>query len=141
MNTKSTIDTASSGISSAEKIVSLFISSFSNADYDQMNELLAENVVSYITNAEASVNKLQGRSAFMGSIPCDVTNVKPQVRITQLLTVKHNQVLVMVEVKAERKGKKLHNHAAYLINVENGKISEIWMVEALPAYSDEFWKS
>lgn len=36
-------------------------------------------------------------------------------------------------------GKTKHNHAAYLSRVQDGQVTELWMVEALPAYSDEFW--
>lgn len=128
-------------LSSVERVVSDFINSFSKGSFTKVEKLLAKNVISYITNAEAKVNKLRGRAGFMGSIPSDITTVKPKVKITQILSVKRNQVLVMVDIKAKRKGKKLHNHAAYLINVKNGKITEIWMVDALPAYSDKFWKS
>jgi len=45
----------------------------------------------------------------------------------------------MVEIRAERGGKTLHNHAAYLSLVQEGQVTELWMVEALPAYSDDFW--
>jgi len=35
-------------------------------------------------------------------------------------------------------GKTLHN-AAYLSPVEEGQVTELWMVEALPGRSDDFW--
>lgn len=46
----------------------------------------------------------------------------------------------MVEIKAERKGRTLHNFAAFLMDVRKGRIQAMRMVEALPAYSDAFWK-
>lgn len=46
----------------------------------------------------------------------------------------------MVEIGAERKGRSLHNYAAFLIDVKDGKIEATRMVEALPAYSVAFWK-
>ena len=125
-----------------EKIISDFVNAFDKADYKKIQGLLANNVMSYVTNPEGGVNLLKGRDAFMENINMlDVKSVSPRVDITQLLKINQNQGMVMVEVKAKRKGKTLHNHAAYLINVTNGLISEIRMVEALPAYSDEFWKS
>lgn len=130
-----------SNLSAAELIVTDFINSFTSGDFGKVKDLLAENVTAYITNADAKVNELKGPLAFMASIPNDILTIKPKVAITQLLSINSNQILVMVEVKAQRKGKELHNHAAYLMNVNEDKISEIWMVEALPAYSDEFWKS
>ena len=35
----------------------------------------------------------------------------------------------------------LHNHAAHLLFIRSGQIGEGWMVEALPAETDEFWGS
>ena len=43
------------------------------------------------------------------------------------------------EVKAERKGRELHNFAAFLARVPDDRITDLWMVEARPAYSAEFW--
>ena len=45
----------------------------------------------------------------------------------------------MVEIYAERKERTLHNFAAFLA-VGADQLRELWMVEALPAYSDEFWR-
>mgnify|MGYP003598380111 CR=1 FL=1 len=39
----------------------------------------------------------------------------------------------------ERHGKDLHNFPAFLARVADRQIAELWMVEARPAYSDEFW--
>ena len=43
--------------------------------------------------------------------------------------------------QARRKGRELHNFAAFLMDIAEGKIRQMRMVEALPAYSDEFWKA
>ena len=45
----------------------------------------------------------------------------------------------MVESRAERGGRDLHNFGAFLAEVCDGKVTRLWMVDALPAYSDEFW--
>jgi hypothetical protein len=45
----------------------------------------------------------------------------------------------MVEIRADQAGKRLHNFAAFLARAPAGAIAELWMVEARPAYSDEFW--
>ena len=60
------------------------------------------------------------------------------VTVTQSVTVAEDQVLAMVEVKATRNGRSLHNHAAFLSRFAHGRIAELWMVDALPSYSDEF---
>ena len=45
----------------------------------------------------------------------------------------------MVEIRAERGGDRLHNHAALLARVAAGRVTHLWMVEAQPAHSDVFW--
>jgi ketosteroid isomerase-like protein len=47
--------------------------------------------------------------------------------------------MTTIEVKAERKGRTLHNFAAFLAHVSEGKVAQLWTVNAKPAYSDEFW--
>ncbi len=127
--------------SAAETLVRHFIDAFAKADLTEMAACLAEDVQSHITNAEGGVTLLPGRAAFMESIRAlDVATVRPQVRITQILSIQPDQVMVMVEIKAERKGRKLHNFAAFLMEIESDAIATIHMVEALPAYSDSFWK-
>ena len=127
---------------SAEAIVSGFIEAFGQADYQKMSDLLANDVESYVTNAQGGVDRVDGRDAYMQNIKAfDYAKVRPAVTITQILTVKPGQVMAMVEIKAERKGRKLHNFAAFLMNVRDARISQMRMVEALPAYSDAFWNA
>jgi hypothetical protein len=46
----------------------------------------------------------------------------------------------MVEIRAGRGGRELHNFGAFLSRIDGeGRIVDLWMVDALPAYSDEFW--
>ena len=47
--------------------------------------------------------------------------------------------MTMVAIRATRRGLDLHNHAAFLTRVVDGRVAELWMIEAEPAYSDEFW--
>ncbi|HSJ74334.1 MAG TPA: hypothetical protein VK904_08450 [Miltoncostaeaceae bacterium] len=56
-----------------------------------------------------------------------------------MLEVDERLVLAMVEIRAERRGDHLHNHAAFLARLEEGRITHLWMVEAQPAHSHEFW--
>ena len=50
-----------------------------------------------------------------------------------------DQALVMTEVRARRGDRTLQNFAAHLLRVADGKIVEMYMVDAKPAESDEFW--
>lgn len=125
---------------SPEAVVKCFIGAFAEYHYDKMAECLADNACFHITTADGDSKLVQGADAFMASVrKMDIKTVQPHVAITQLLTVSDNQVMFMIEIKAERKGRKFHNFAAYLVEVEDGRISHMHMVEALPAYSDSFW--
>lgn len=127
--------------SSLENLIAEFITTFTKVDYAKMEKLLTPHLTSYITNAEGGVDKVQGRDAYLQRIRAmNMESVKFNIRMTQLVTIKSDQGLVMVEIKADRNGKSLHNFAAFLINVKDNLIDEMWMVEALPAYSDTFWK-
>jgi hypothetical protein len=57
--------------------------------------------------------------------------VSDRARITRDLFGAH--------VRAERQGRTLHNFAGFLTRVAEGRITELWMVDAKPASSDEFW--
>ncbi|OGT46273.1 MAG: hypothetical protein A3E83_09105 [Gammaproteobacteria bacterium RIFCSPHIGHO2_12_FULL_41_20] len=126
----------------AEAIASQFVKAYAAADHAHMKKLLAESIVSYITNAKGEADIIHGKDALMKRIgQSDVAGIKPLLTVTQMLTVKSGQVLFMVEIKAQHDKKTLHNHGAFLLDIENKQITAIRMVDALPAYSDEFWKT
>ena len=63
-----------------------------------------------------------------------------RVTLTQRpVVVDDSSVLVMVEVRAAKSGRTLHNVAAHLLRVTNDQVTEWWMIEAKPAESDQFW--
>jgi len=114
------------------------IDAYSANDQAAIRALLADDIVAYITNADAGVDRVDGADAYMGRLP-DVSGAEYSVSVRQSVTVAADQVLAMVEVKAARNGRALHNHAAFLSRFVDGRIAELWMVDALPSYSDEFW--
>ena len=69
----------------------------------------------------------------------DLSEAELQTQITQVLGIDDERVMTMIAIRAARKGKDLENYAAFLARVSDGKVAELWMVEAQPAYSDEFW--
>jgi hypothetical protein len=71
----------------------------------------------------------------------DLGSARFGVEITQSVGVRPDLAMVMVEIHAARGERTLHNHAAHLLYTREGKGSEWWMVEALPAASDAFWSS
>ena len=122
-------------------IAERFLGAFSAADFEGMRALLAEDLLAYITNAEGGVDRVEGRDAYLGRIEAmDLPSARFSVEPTQPpVAVDADLVLVMVEVRAERGGRSLHNFAAHLLRIYDGRISEWRMVDAKPAESDEFW--
>lgn len=122
----------------AASVFRQMIAAFGAGDLEAMRDLLADDVVAYITNAEAGVDRVEGADAYLSRVP-DVSGARYSVDVTQVVTVADDQALGMLEIKAERDAKTLHNHAAFLTRARDGQITELWMVDALPADSDEFW--
>lgn len=123
-------------------IVRRFIDALNNADLAGASEFLAQDVVADITQADASTAQLTGREAYMAAIEAlDLPAVRPTIKAIQIVEVSGNQAMAMVEIKAQRKGRRLHNFTAQLMTIADGLIHRIWMVDALPAESDFFWKA
>ncbi|MEM8561987.1 MAG: nuclear transport factor 2 family protein [Pseudomonadota bacterium] len=122
-------------------VVAGFIEALDAANISALQNYLSEDLVSDVTQPDGSVATLVGRSNYIDAIEAmDLPVVRPSIKATQIAPVSDEQVLVMIEVRAIRKNHTLHNCAAFLMNVVAGSISRIWMVEALPAESDRFWK-
>lgn len=118
-----------------------FIEAFSAADFEAMRSLLAPDLIAWVTNAAGEMDKAEGSDAYLQRIEAmDLPSARFSVTLTQPpVTVEPNRVLLMVEVHAERAGGTLHNFAAHLLEVEDGRISQWWMADAKPAESDRFW--
>lgn len=122
-------------------VVRGFVDAFGSTDLAAIGSFLAPDLVAEVTQPDGGTAQLQGRDAYMASIEAlDLPSVRPSITATQIAQVTTDQVMVMIEIKAARKGRKLHNFAAFLMRVFGGHIARIWMVEALPAESDAFWK-
>ncbi|MBV9411519.1 MAG: nuclear transport factor 2 family protein [Acidimicrobiia bacterium] len=117
----------------------LFVA-YGRGDLDAVRAALADDVVSHITNASGGTDRVEGADGFMDRLP-DVSGATWSTAVTQVAQVDDERVMTMIEVKASRKGKELHNFAAFLTRIAGSKVQELWMVEARPAYSDEFWSA
>jgi ketosteroid isomerase-like protein len=115
------------------------IAAFSAQSEEGMRAALAEDMTAYVTNAEGGVDQVDGRDAYLRRLLA-LKAPSLNASVTQSVSVAHDQALVMVEIRAERKGRSLHNFAAFLATVRDEQVTELWMVEALPAYSDQFWQ-
>ncbi|MGH8986275.1 MAG: nuclear transport factor 2 family protein [Acidimicrobiia bacterium] len=122
-----------------ERVMRALIDAFAARDEQGMRSALADDITAYVTNAGGGVDPVHGRDAYVARL---LTLKAPElsVGVTQAVTVAPDQALTMVEITADRGGKRLHNFSAFLATVTDGQVVELWMVEALPEYSDEFWK-
>ena len=120
-------------------VVLRFIRAFEAGDLAALGELLAPDFVGHVTTADAGVRAVD-RDAYLDSVRAmDVPTANLDLEVPNIVDVDAHRVLVMVVVRARRSDRTLHNFSGQLAAVNNGKLTELWMVEALPAESDEFW--
>jgi ketosteroid isomerase-like protein len=102
---------------------------------------LAPDVVSHIANADGGTDRIEGADPILaGVLAMDPVTAGLDMRLTQSpVVVEADGVMVMVEVRAARKGRTLHNYAGHLLRLAGGRIVEWHMVDAKPAESAAFW--
>ena len=125
-----------------ESVALELIEAFGAIDLERLRSLLADDLRAYITNAEGGVDEVLGGDEYVHRVEAmDLPSAEFRVDVTQAVAVRPETVMVMVEIHAARGGRTLHNHAAHLLYVRDGTVSEWWMIEALPAESDAFWSA
>ncbi|MBN9622143.1 MAG: nuclear transport factor 2 family protein, partial [Actinobacteria bacterium] len=100
-------------------------------------------IVAWVTDSEGQMQRLEGRDDYLGRVEAmDLPAARFTLELTQApVAVGPDLVMLMVEVQAERGGRRLHNFAGHLLRIEGEQIAEWWMVDAKPAESDAFWAS
>jgi ketosteroid isomerase-like protein len=126
------------GTTSAETVARNLFESYAAGDIDAVRTSMADDMVGWITNREGGVDRTDGADAYLSRLP-DLSEAELEARITQVLGIDDQRALTMVAIRATRRGMNLENYAAFLTRVVAGRVVELWMVEAQPAYSDEFW--
>ena len=121
-----------------EKLARRLFESYGEGDLETMRGCMADDMIGWITNAEGGVDRTDGADAYIARLP-DLSEAELKTRVTQVLGIDDERVMTMIAIRAERRGKSLENYAAFLARVSDGLVAELWMVEAQPAYSDEFW--
>ena len=118
-----------------------FLRAFAAADFPAMRSLLADDLRAYITNAEGGIDVVEGADEYLGRIEAmDLPAANFTLEQTQRpVPIDSDRALVMVEVRAEKGDRALHNYAAHLLRVADGRVTEWQMVDAKPAESDRFW--
>jgi hypothetical protein len=129
------------GLKSAESVGRELIEAFCAADTQRMRSLLADDLRAYVTNREGGVDEVGAEEYLQRVAAMDLPGAQLKLTITQTVAPRPEMVIAMVQVNAARGDSTLHNHAAHLLFVRDGLVSEWWMVEALPAESDAFWSS
>jgi ketosteroid isomerase-like protein len=117
------------------------LAAFNAGDLDRMRELLAPDLVAWVTNADGEADRVTGRDAYLNRIAAmDLPGAQYRVTPTQSpAAIDEHLVLLMVEIRAERDGRRLHNFAAFLLRVDEDRVTEWRMADAKPAESDQFW--
>jgi ketosteroid isomerase-like protein len=126
---------------STSALIDRFVECFNNADLGAMRAALADDAVAFITGPDGNPLRLDGADTYIAALGAmDLPNVDYSVELTQApMLLGDDQALIMTEVRARRGDTTLQNFAAHLLRVADGKIVEMYMVDAKPAESDAFW--
>jgi len=126
---------------STSSLIESFVGSFNRGDLTAMRAALADDAVAFVTGPDGSPVRLDGADLYIAALDAmDLANTGYSVTLTQApVRVSDDQVLIMMEVRANRGDRSLHNFAAHLLRFADGKIVEMFMVDAKPAESDAFW--
>ena len=117
------------------------LEAFNDGDIDRMRTLMDPELDAWVTYAAGEAQRLTGADAYLDRVAAmDLPAVSYRVTPTQApVALEDDLILLMVEVRAERDGRRLHNFAAHVLRVRDGKVTEWRMADAKPDESDRFW--
>jgi ketosteroid isomerase-like protein len=125
-------------VSAPAEVARRLFSAYAVGDIETLRLILDDDLVAYVTNADAGIDVVSGRAAYLARLP-DLAAAGGSLEVMQVVAVDAERFLAMVEIRAERNGMTLHNFAAFLGRIAGVHVHELWMVDARPAYSDAFW--
>jgi ketosteroid isomerase-like protein len=122
-------------------VATSLLRAFNDGDLDRMRELMDPGLVAWVTDAAGEPQAVAGADAYLGRIAAmNLPAVSYRVTPTQdPVSLENDLILLMVEVTAERDGRRLHNFAAHVLRLRDGLVTEWRMADAKPAESDRFW--
>ena len=122
-------------------VVEAFLAAFNAGDLAALRDRLADDAVASVTGPDGEPTEMAGAGAYVAAVEAmDLPAADYSVTLTQApVLVAPDLVLAMVEVRARRDGRALHNFAGHLLRVTGGRIDRLRMVDAKPAESDRFW--
>src|SRR5438876_867991 len=96
----------------AEAVAGRLIEAFGAIDFDGMRAQLGDDLRAFITNAEGDVDEVVGADEYLRRVEAmDLPSASFRVDITQSVAVRPELAMVMVEIRAARGSRTLHNHA------------------------------
>ena len=118
-----------------------FVAAMESSDLETIAASFDPAVRAYVTNADGGTDLVEGSDALQQRFPDFAAMAEVfQTSVTQVHEIDPSSVLFMVEIRAERKGRSLHNFAGILVRLSAaGRMVKYRMVEALPEESDRFW--
>lgn len=127
--------------SEAVTTVMAFVEAFGSNDLDALVAVLADDFGGHVTTADGGTRTVD-RDSYVASVRAmDVGTANLRLTVPNVVEVEPGRVLVMVEVRAERGGRALHNFSGQLLTVRGGQVTDLWMTDALPEESDRFWSA
>ncbi|HEY6742816.1 MAG TPA: nuclear transport factor 2 family protein [Lapillicoccus sp.] len=122
-------------------VATTLLEAFNDGDLDRMRELMDPEMVAWVTDAAGEPQPVTGADAYLARIAAmNLPAASYRVTPTQSpVAIEDDLVLVMVEVRAERGDRGLHNFAAHVLRVRRDRVTEWRMADAKPAESDRFW--
>jgi len=118
------------------------LEAFNAGGLDRMRELLAPDLIAWVTNADGEADRVTGgREEYLARIAAmDLPAAQYRVTLTQSpAAIDDHLLLLMAKVQAERNGRRLQNFAAHVLRVDDGRVTQWRMADAKPAESDRFW--
>lgn len=123
-----------------EQLVIDLVQDFARGDSASVRGRLSDGLIAHVTEPDGSTREVVGPQAYADAVDwMDPASAGLWMDVPQITTIDGGLVLAMFEVHAARYGRTLHNFSGQLFRFDGDLVDRIWMVEALPKESDEFW--
>ncbi len=122
--------------------VEFLIQKYGDLDFEGLRPVLSKNIISHITNKNGGTDIEYGPDNLIRRQEAlKYQGVDLNLTILQSVPINPHQVMTLVHVQAKLNDTHFENYAGFLFTLENSLITEMWMVEAKPEGSDNFWKT
>ncbi|HEY6531611.1 MAG TPA: nuclear transport factor 2 family protein [Acidimicrobiales bacterium] len=122
-------------------VLDRFLGAFEQGDLAAVRDVLDDDFVGRVTSADGGTKELTAEQYVASIAAMDVPTAELTLSVPDLTAIADDTMLVMIEVRAARNGRTLHNFSGQLARIRDGRILELSMVDALPSESDEFWSA